>query len=157
MKKWLSGLCATGLALSFAATSFAPAQAAPMAPRQVETSSDVVQVRDRNWNNGSNWNNGGRKYYKRYNNRGWNNNRDNYRHYRNGRYYRNGNNYNGAGIAAGVIAGALITGAIVNSQQPRAVYNNGGGHVQWCYNRYRSYRASDNPYNGPRQQCYSPY
>lgn len=33
-------------------------------------------------------------------------------------------------------------------------------HVQWCYNRYRSYRAGDNsfqPYNGPRQQCYSPY
>ena len=29
-------------------------------------------------------------------------------------------------------------------------------HVQWCYNRYRSYRAWDNtfqPYNGPRQQC----
>lgn len=33
-------------------------------------------------------------------------------------------------------------------------------HVNWCENRYRSYRASDNtfqPYNGPRQQCYSPY
>jgi len=36
----------------------------------------------------------------------------------------------------------------------------GSAHVQWCYDRYRSYRASDNtfqPYNGPRQQCYSPY
>ncbi|MGB3387422.1 MAG: BA14K family protein [Pseudaminobacter sp.] len=33
-------------------------------------------------------------------------------------------------------------------------------HVNWCYNRYRSYRAYDNtfqPYNGPRRQCYSPY
>jgi len=33
-------------------------------------------------------------------------------------------------------------------------------HVSWCYNRYRSYRPSDNtfqPYRGPRQQCYSPY
>lgn len=33
-------------------------------------------------------------------------------------------------------------------------------HVEWCYDRYRSYRASDNtfqPYNGPRRQCYSPY
>jgi hypothetical protein len=33
-------------------------------------------------------------------------------------------------------------------------------HVQWCYDRYRSYRSYDNtfqPYNGPRQQCYSPY
>jgi hypothetical protein len=33
-------------------------------------------------------------------------------------------------------------------------------HVAWCYQRYRSYRASDNtfqPYNGPRRECYSPY
>lgn len=33
-------------------------------------------------------------------------------------------------------------------------------HVNWCYNRYRSYRAWDNtfqPYNGPRQQCWSPF
>jgi hypothetical protein len=33
-------------------------------------------------------------------------------------------------------------------------------HVQWCYDHYRSYRASDNtfqPYRGPRQQCHSPY
>ncbi len=33
-------------------------------------------------------------------------------------------------------------------------------HVNWCYNRYRSYRAYDNtfqPYGGPRQQCWSPY
>ncbi|MGH6763055.1 MAG: BA14K family protein [Phyllobacterium sp.] len=36
----------------------------------------------------------------------------------------------------------------------------GNAHVQWCYNRYRSYRAYDNtfqPYGGPRQYCYSPY
>jgi hypothetical protein len=33
-------------------------------------------------------------------------------------------------------------------------------HVNWCENRYRSYRAWDNtfqPYHGPRQQCWSPY
>ncbi len=33
-------------------------------------------------------------------------------------------------------------------------------HVNWCENRYRSYRAWDNtfqPYSGPRQQCWSPY
>ena len=43
----------------------------------------------------------------------------------------------------------------------RRVYRSGGSaHVQWCYNRYRSYRAWDNtfqPYHGPRQLCYSPY
>jgi hypothetical protein len=47
--------------------------------------------------------------------------------------------------------------------RPRVVYQRarlGDAHVQWCYNRYRSYRAYDNtfqPYHGPRQQCYSPY
>ena len=33
-------------------------------------------------------------------------------------------------------------------------------HVDWCYDRYRSYRESDNtfqPYNGPRRECISPY
>ncbi|CAN0656016.1 Lectin-like protein BA14k [Nitratireductor aquimarinus] len=33
-------------------------------------------------------------------------------------------------------------------------------HVNWCYDRYRSYRASDNtfqPYHGPRKRCISPY
>ena len=33
-------------------------------------------------------------------------------------------------------------------------------HVAYCYDRYRSYRESDNtfqPYNGPRRQCRSPY
>ena len=42
----------------------------------------------------------------------------------------------------------------------RRVYRAGGRHVEWCYDRYRSYRAWDNsfqPYHGPRQQCYSPY
>lgn len=44
---------------------------------------------------------------------------------------------------------------------PRRHYrSSSSAHVQWCYNRYRSYRAWDNtyqPYNGPRRQCYSPY
>ena len=47
-----------------------------------------------------------------------------------------------------------IGGAIAN--QPSA----GGSHVQWCANRYRSYRAYDNtfqPNYGPRKQCVSPY
>lgn len=33
-------------------------------------------------------------------------------------------------------------------------------HIDWCYDRYRSYRASDNtfqPYRGGRQECVSPY
>ena len=46
---------------------------------------------------------------------------------------------------------------------PRRYYRAGGlssAHVNWCYDRYRSYRAWDNtfqPYHGPRRQCWSPY
>jgi len=46
---------------------------------------------------------------------------------------------------------------------PRRVYRSGrlsSAHIEWCYNRYRSYRAYDNtfqPYNGLRRQCWSPY
>ncbi|MCT7375146.1 BA14K family protein [Chelativorans salis] len=44
--------------------------------------------------------------------------------------------------------------------EPRPVYRLSSAHVQWCYNRYRSYRDWDNtfqPYNGPRRACISPY
>lgn len=46
---------------------------------------------------------------------------------------------------------------------PRRLYRAQGmgqSHVNWCYARYKSYRAWDNtfqPFNGPRQQCWSPY
>ena len=55
---------------------------------------------------------------------------------------------------AAFITGAIVGGAIANQRRT------GNAHVQWCYDRYRSYRASDNtsqPYEGPRRQCYSPY
>jgi hypothetical protein len=86
-----------------------------------------------------------------------------YRGYRGHREYRPGYRRHGNFWypAAAFLAGALITGAIANSNQaPPARARSGNAHVQWCYNRYKSYRASDNtfqPYNGPRQQCYSPY
>ncbi|SFO25266.1 BA14K-like protein [Mesorhizobium sp. NFR06] len=47
--------------------------------------------------------------------------------------------------------------------QPRRIYRTerlSRAHVQWCYDRYRSYRAWDNtfqPNYGPRRQCISPY
>lgn len=42
----------------------------------------------------------------------------------------------------------------------RRVYRLDADHVAWCYDRWRSYRASDNTYQplrGPRRQCISPY
>ncbi|EJT04899.1 hypothetical protein RCCGE510_12226 [Rhizobium sp. CCGE 510] len=41
-----------------------------------------------------------------------------------------------------------------------AYYGRGGSHEDWCYARYRSYRAFDNtfqPYHGPRRHCVGPY
>ncbi len=60
--------------------------------------------------------------------------------------------------------GAIVLGTMLYNQNRQQ--NNyrgnyyGNSHVNWCYNRYRSYRAYDNtfqPYYGPRRQCVSPY
>ncbi|WP_244480300.1 BA14K family protein [Rhizobium sp. Root1220] len=54
-------------------------------------------------------------------------------------------------------AAAIIGGAI--AKQPRTNYG-GSSHVEWCANRYQSYRASDNTYvprAGARAYCNSPY
>lgn len=78
-----------------------------------------------------------------------------------GRGRRGRGGYWGDAAAAGVIGG-IIGGAIANSGNNYAPppANYGNAHVNWCYSRYRSYRAYDNtfqPYYGPRRQCVSPY
>ena len=184
MRKLLSTFCATALAASVAATGVLPASAGPVfmpkAPASEHTG--VIQIRDRsstagdgpiwkkrfsnnnnfsnnnfrgrNWNgnNGRNWDNGnwnnGRKY-------GWYNGHRGYRYKRQGDRYHDGFWF----PAGAFIAGAIIGGAISNNNNYNS-YRGSSDHVQYCYDRYRSYRASDNtfqPYNGPRQQCYSPY
>ncbi len=45
-------------------------------------------------------------------------------------------------------------------QAPRYRVNLSRAHYNYCFAKYRSYRASDNtfqPYHGPRKQCRSPY
>lgn len=65
--------------------------------------------------------------------------------------------------AAALLGGIIIGGAIAShGRNYRGSYYGGSGnaHIDWCYNRYRSYRAYDNtfqPYNGPRRRCNSPY
>ena len=107
---------------------------------------------------------GGKNYYgKRYprgfykhNNYAWYNGHRGYRNWHDG--YRH---YNGWWFPAGAfIAGAIISGAIANDYYVYDGYGGGTAHVQWCYDRYRSYREWDNswqPYHGPRRQCISPY
>lgn len=68
---------------------------------------------------------------------------------------------------AAFAAGALIGGAVASQPRyapPARRYVAPAGvnprHYQYCAARYRSYDAYSNtfqPYNGPRQPCYSPY
>ena len=65
---------------------------------------------------------------------------------------------NSGSVAAGIIGGIIIGGIIANSARRSAERDE--LHLDWCYDRYRSYRARDNsyqPYSGPRRQCRSPY
>lgn len=142
MRKFMSGLLATTLAVSFAAASAVPVNAETFyVPQAPVVSPEVQNVAWR----------GRDKVYRRHGHSYWRGHRG-YRHHRRG-YRRHGDLWF---PLAAFAAGAIVSGAISNS---RPAYG-GNAHVQWCYDRYRSYRASDNtyqPYNGPRRQCYSPY
>ncbi len=81
-------------------------------------------------------------------------------------------NYDGAFIKVGskgrrntaIALGAIALGTILYNQNRNyhGRYDQGraDAHINWCYNRFRSYRDFDNtfqPYNGPRRECISPY
>lgn len=111
-----------------------------------------------NWN-GGNWNGG-----------------DNWR-WRHHRHHRGRDFDTGAAAVLGLGLGLGLGSIYNNGYYNNGYYNDGyyvqpaprryyrtqrlsSAHVQWCYDRYRSYRAWDNtfqPYGGPRQQCWSPY
>lgn len=85
--------------------------------------------------------------------RGWYNGHRGYRSYHRG-YRRHSDGFWYPLAAFG--AGAIIGGALA---APRA-YAGSSRHVQWCSERYRTYRASDNTYvprAGVRAECMSPY
>ncbi len=172
MKRQLSGICAVALSAGLAFTTAAPLAAAPLSVGNIERSNGVIRVQvdpnpmvrpetvrpdsgarmaQRDWRRDRRDHRGGRDFHRRGNNYYFNGHRG-YRHHRPG--YRE---FNGWWFpAAAFIAGAIISGT--TNQAP--VVRGGSAHVRWCYDRYRSYRASDNtfqPYNGPRRQCYSPY
>jgi hypothetical protein len=96
------------------------------------------------------------------------------RHYRGGREWRHGGRHHGPryrhGRRSGPSFNVIIGGGSYYRPAPRYIapparpvrpaYGVSRAHIDWCYSRYRSYRASDNsfqPYNGPRRACYSPY
>jgi hypothetical protein len=143
----VAAVSAIVLAGSLGSAEALPLPAAPAAP----VASDVTSV----------------QYYRRdYPRRGWYGGHRGYRYHRDG-YRRHSDGYWYPLAAFG--AGAIIGGAIASQPRyvepaPRPAYGGGGGlnprHYEWCSGRYRSYDAYSNsfqPYNGPRQTCYSPY
>lgn len=173
MKKFLSIICASTIALTGVAATSAPAIAAPALARTVDmgtTNANVVDVQyrgdrwdrrnDRRWDRRDHRRDARRGFYRDRGNAFYNGHRG-YRDRRAG--YRQHNGY--WFPAAAFIAGAIAGGAIAQPAPPprRVVVQPGRlsqAHVNWCYNQYRSYRASDNtfqPYNGPRRACSSPY
>lgn len=139
MSKLKTGLATGILSAALAFTSIVPAHAVTFMRVPVPSASSVeqVQYRDR---------------------RGWYHGHRGYRHSRHG-YRRHSDGWWYPLAAFG--AGAIIGGAIANDgySRPREAGIN-PRHTEWCYARYRSYRAYDNtfqPNYGPRKQCYSPY
>ena len=137
MKKISTAALASTLAIATAMPVMAAPLSAPSSPTVATTPLIDVQYR-RDYNDGPSW-----KGYK-----GSRHHRDGWRRNNNGWWYP---------------LAAFGLGAAIGSQlnQPRVVVRgSGSAHVDWCYARYRSYRAWDNtyqPYNAPRRECYSPY
>ena len=115
---------------------------------------DLLQVGCNNFTKCPRYNQrwGNYRYSDRYrSDRGWDRDRRYYRdRYYGDRYYRRHDN-TGA-IIGGLAAGAIIGSIIASQPRVRA----GSSHAEYCYSRYRSYRAYDNTYQptyGPRRQC----
>ncbi|MGB3812241.1 MAG: BA14K family protein [Shinella sp.] len=149
------------LSALFAATPAVPAAAMPLPVVKVQPveAGTGAQLVDHRWGYRRHWRGGHR--WGRYEGRRWYP-RGRYDDWRGGRYgYYHGYRHrhrSDAWVPLAILGmGAIVGSAIANE---RRGYVGGGSHVNWCANRYRSYRAYDNtfqPYNGPRRPCYSPY
>ncbi|AHF84536.1 membrane protein [Rhizobium leguminosarum bv. trifolii WSM1689] len=110
--------------------------------RNRDRDNDRARYRDRDRDNDRDRYSYRERRYDRDDRDGWDRRYD--RRYR--RYDNNG------AIIGGLAAGALIGGIIASQPRPRAY----SSHAEYCYSRYRSYRAYDNTYQpnyGPRRQC----
>jgi hypothetical protein len=145
------------LALSLALATAAPAWAVPLvAPRAPAASSDLIhQVQqsrqerraERREARQERRQERRERRFERRGDRAYLNSRRGYRERRAG--YRS---YNGFWFPQAAFTIVIETRPVVRGYSR--------SHVNWCYDRWRSYRASDNSYqplNGPRRQCASPY
>ncbi|MBO0143264.1 BA14K family protein [Agrobacterium sp. Ap1] len=124
-------------------TSFAPAAALPLPTVSAPQASNAEQVQYRDHRRYYRHHRGDRRHYSRH-------------HRRYDRHHHRHRRSNAGAVIGGLAAGAIIGGAIANSGNR----SYGSSHAQWCANRYRTYRASDNTYvprAGVRAQCQSPY
>lgn len=143
MKKTIKTGLSAAMAVAMFATAFVstPAFAVPMSNIGISQASDVQQVQ-----------------YRHRERRGWHGGHRGYRHERRG-YRRHSDGWWYPLAAFG--AGAIIGGAIANDGYSRPRYSGiNPRHTDWCYARYRSYRAYDNtfqPNYGGRRECLSPY
>lgn len=173
MKRVVSGIVASCLAAGVLGSAVSAANAAPLSfskPDSDRASLQKVQLRHDDGRNKFERPRIERPHqprrverprFERRGDWGYYNGHRGYREYRRG--YRQ---YNGWWFPpAAFVAGAIIGGAIANQPAVAAppVYapaRLSAAHVNWCQNRWKSYRVSDNSYqplNGPRQACVSPY
>ncbi|OWV86527.1 hypothetical protein ATY75_21965 [Rhizobium sp. N122] len=142
-----------------AAPVFVPSPAQQAAAQPVPGGGKIITVGCNNFTNcPGQFGNNDDWYRKRhhYRDRSYYRDRDYYRGDRYGRRYGHRYRHDNTGaIIGGLAAGALIGGIIAS--QPRAYRSTGySSHAEYCYARYRSYRAYDNTYQpnyGPRRQC----
>lgn len=149
MKATTKTLIASAVSALILATSIVPAGAAPMRPVKAPIVSNAEQVQYRRDDRDRRRYDRDRDYRRGY-----------YHGHRGSREYRRGYRRHSDGWwypLAAFGAGAIIGGTVAS--QPR-VSSGGSAHLQWCSDRYRTYRASDNTYvprAGVRAQCNSPY
>lgn len=128
----------------------APAAATPaFVPKAPSISSPVVEVHDRRFQYRGDFGGYGR-HPGREVTPDWRGHRG-YHHARPGYRYHDGWWFPPA---------AFALGAIISGGMAPPVFSGGSRHVDWCYDRYRSYRHWDNtfqPYYGSRRQCISPF
>jgi len=168
MRRSISILLAAAMAVSGAAASVVPVQAAmPQAAPAAPTPAPIIQVQDGSewWYNqrgGRGWDRGGRDGRHGWRaDRGWDDDGRRFRDRRHGRRDRHFDDDHGAALALGLFG--FATGAIVGSQL-RGGYGGYGGascgaydaHDAACDRRFRSYDWCSNTflgYDGDRHYC----
>lgn len=174
MKSMLSKLALAGLlvisaaagTVSIASAQLAPAgaRAATIIDRSAEPAGvEQVQYRDhheRRWDGERRW---PRRHDRPYDGRYDRRDDRHFRDYRDHRRYRDDyRHHRGPSVYFGLepsyrYVEPRYAGPRYAAPRARGYASN---HINWCYNRYRSYRGSDNTFQpdyGPRRQCYSPF